>query len=981
MPIRDRPGERQLDARDVEHRLNDYFVAADADDRLTILRALFAELHDFYPAYGQVALTRARQRPGVALPDAADRIAALDGVEVCYIDLSQADTDRVRKRDMIAALDDIRQNLGDDLLLLVRNRPGDQLHWIHPRAQSGPTPTLQRIVVERGVKQRTAVDQIYEIWEQYDDSDDIRAALDRAFDVEPVAKRFFDEYKRIFDDAEARISGFADDEIEPRRQFVQTLFNRLMFVYFLSRKGWLRLDEETDYLNALLRDYESDEHASNFFRDRLTHLFFDGLNNPDSRDVPFLNGGLFERTELDRRPDVTVPDDAIKPLLRNLFDRFNFTVMESTPFDIEVAVDPEMLGKVFEELVTGRHASGAYYTPRPVVAFMCREALKGYLETKAPQLDPQTIAAFVDRREITAIGYVPAFTLAEALENVSVVDPACGSGAYLLGMMQELVELRDVLFNVTKDPRSLYELKLHIIERNLYGADIDPFAVNIAMLRLWLSLAIEYEGDQPEPLPNLDFKIVQGDSLLGPDPSQIAFDCQIAFDPHTIRQSGLAECKRAYLQAQIAEEKARLRQRIADAEASIGDALTAAQQAEAELDWRIRFAEVVGDGGFDIAIGNPPYAQIRKGVYSAECYPYSEGMDKGKQNLYKLFVERSYQLCKPGGVATFIVQSSLMCDLSATATRTLLLDHTQLRHIIEFPKDAATPSLQIFNSVTQGTCIYHFAKAEPTTKPFGVSIGNDAQTIENPAFAPINSVAIKQLYPDLQCMPLILDKTVHILERLAMDEAVKPLQDYALSFAKGDLIQGVHSKEFSSRVTSVRLLRGKHISRYHVSYDASSEWCNETFRQERAEDNAIRTYLLSQQVTGTTDARRLHVALAHNPPARYLCADTLNKVLLREEGLNKPIMALLNSKLMDWIFRHSSTNNHVQLYQLRQLPIHSLTEPQRLAFESLVDRILDAKDRNPDADTSALEREIDRLVYDLYRLTTDEIAAVEARLG
>ena len=212
--------------------------------------------------------------------------------------------------------------------------------------------------------------------------------------------------------------------------------------------------------------------------------------------VPFLNGGLFERTALDRRAGITVPDSVIHQMLTGLFDRFNFTVMESTPFDIEVAVDPEMLGKVFEELVTGRHDSGAYYTPRPVVSFMCREALKGYLEGQDTGLTAERIARFVDTQEPEGIQVAQARHLADALTQVTVVDPACGSGAYLLGMMQELIELQTALYNAGVDSKSLYDLKLEIIQRNLYGVDIDDFAVNIAMLRLWLSLAIDYEGEK-----------------------------------------------------------------------------------------------------------------------------------------------------------------------------------------------------------------------------------------------------------------------------------------------------------------------------------------------------------------------------------------------------------------------------------------------------------------------------------------------------
>ena len=312
-----------------------------------------------------------------------------------------------------------------------------------------------------------------------------------------------------------------------------------MFVHFLSRKGWLSFGGDKDYLNALWRDYRGradGREGGGFHRDRLRPLFFGGLNNPRGEepsdparypaaraligDVPFLNGGLFEETDLDRRWDAYAPDAVLESVLSDLFDKFNFTATESTPLDVEVAVDPEMLGKVFEELVTGRHDSGAYYTPRAVVSFMCREALKGYLDGADVGAPPDAVAAFVDERDASAIPLSAARSIGRALDEVTVIDPACGSGAYLLGMMQELVELQTALYNAVADSRSLYDLKLHVISRSLYRADSDDFAVNIAMLRMWLSLAIEYEGDIPEPLPNLDFKIARGDSLLAPAPQR-----------------------------------------------------------------------------------------------------------------------------------------------------------------------------------------------------------------------------------------------------------------------------------------------------------------------------------------------------------------------------------------------------------------------------------------------------------------------------
>ena len=612
------PIQSRVDAVEVEAHIASIF-GAPSEGRATAIRRLFVETLDFDSASGQVSL--ADVPSSADLPDAADRVAVLDGVQVLYVGLDTTATDRVRKADVDAAARVIAGQLGDDMLLVFTNTLASQLHLILPRFE-GARPILRRMVVERDLPRRTSVQQVATIYWGQKDKGSIRSALDSAFDVEPVTRQFFAEYRRVFESAEGSVTGFAasDSGRDAKRRFVQTLFNRLMFVYFLSRKGWLRFNEDSDYLKALWQDYGTGLGDSNFYRDRLRPLFIFGLNNPNSRDlteglktvigdVPFLNGGLFEEAELDRRDGITVPDDAIKQVLTGLFDRFNFTVMESTPFDIEVAVDPEMLGKVFEELVTGRHDSGAYYTPRPVVSFMCREALKGFLEGQDTGLAPETVAGFVDRQDTAGIGVAQARDVARALAEVTVVDPACGSGAYLLGMMQELIELQTRLFNVGVDPKSLYELKLEIIQRNLYGVDIDDFAVNIAMLRMWLSLAIDFEGDTPEPLPNLDFKVVCGDSLLGPDPSSGA-EVQGGLGYSQDKVQLLGQCKGEFLRASSGTEKDRLRSEIAGLNAEIRESLGAAADDEI-LNWRVEFAEVFGGGrGFDIAIANPPYVQL-----------------------------------------------------------------------------------------------------------------------------------------------------------------------------------------------------------------------------------------------------------------------------------------------------------------------------------------------------------------------------------
>ena len=813
----------------------DQFFEAEPDDRASTLRQLFTETLDFERVAGYLDLTPARARAGIELPTSAERIASLDGVNVLYVALSGPD--RVRRSEVVAVAKQARDDLGEDMLLLFSNAATSQLHWIWPDFGSSANPTLKRMVVERDLPRRTVIQQISNIYWRYGELGNLLDSIKEAFDVEPVTKEFFKQYKTLFEAAEERIKGFADTDQgrEERKQFVQTLFNRLMFVYFLSRKGWLKYEGETDYLNTLWDAYAEHPGHENFYRDRLTFLFFEGLNNPASRDVrrgvdfligdvPFLNGGLFEQSELDQLDGVQVPDDAVRPLMTELFDKFNFTVMESTPFDIEVAVDPEMLGKVFEELVTGRHDSGAYYTPRPVVSFMCREALVGYLGSHAPEVGEDALRRLVEDDDASQIPRAAAPTIGAALDSVTVVDPACGSGAYLIGMMQELLELYDALYSerLLDDSKSLYDLKLQIIERNLHGVDLDPFAVNIAMLRLWLSLAIEFEGNQPEPLPNLDFKIVQGDSLLGPNPTGES-QAALGYDGKEVEL--LVELQADFFAENRPHRKKNLREAIEARLRALRQNLGLMGTSEATVEWRVDFAGPLSQGGFDVLVGNPPYAQIKKGIYSKEEFPYSEGKDKGKQNLYKLFVERSYQLVKPGGVATMIVQSSLMCDLSSAATRHLLLDKTRVRHVIEFPKDAATPTLQVFKSVTQGTCIYQFAKSPPLGEDIFISIGNDASTIAEPQFAPLSPSVIAHLYPGLHYFPLIRPGEESLLVRLADNSNVEPLKRRLSSFSQGDLNLTGDRDSFSGRPTTVLLLRGRHIARYAVRYQEVSEYC------------------------------------------------------------------------------------------------------------------------------------------------------------
>lgn len=535
-----------------------------------------------------------------------------------------------------------------------------------------------------------------------------------AFNIEKVTKDFYRDYADVFRRMEDTIGEHNDIAGDELRMFTQMLFNRLMFLRFIERKGWLELGNTPDYLANLYASRGLE--GQSFYASRLMPLFFEGLavegkqESPIIGKVPFLNGGLFERADLDEQVD-DIPDEAFEPVLgpRGLFYHYNFTISESTPLDIEVAVDPEMLGKVFEELVTGRHESGSYYTPRPVVAFMCREALKGYL-TERTDVPADAVALLVDQHDASSIREGQREPIEQALDAVKACDPACGSGAYLLGLMQELIAIRRALQSekLKADPQFLYKLKLHIISHNLYGVDIDPFATNIAMLRLWLSLSVE--ADVPEPLPNLDFKIETGDSLLGP-----CREFQKDFSAYLLerRAEHLVEKKDEYLRAH-GPKKQQLYDYIRKEEDDIGEECRV-RHGKGVIAWPVHFAEVFfrkrteddspALGGFDIVLANPPYVRkedIPPSAKTALKANFATAIT-GRSDLYCSFYARAVQMLRPGGMHVFVCSSAWLDAQYGVPLQDFLLQETDIHAIYDsaIEKQFSTANVNTIISVLQ----------------------------------------------------------------------------------------------------------------------------------------------------------------------------------------------------------------------------------------------------------------------------------------
>ena len=379
------------------------------------------------------------------------------------------------------------------------------------------------------------------------------------FEIEAVNDDFYEQYKELYlrltkeleqfmEKDPVIAADFKEKEVSAS-DFAKKTLGQFIFLYFLQRKGWIKdkvhLDEEFSF-SKLFDDRK--RFGGNFFNDLMEPIFYESLakKEPNLEDYsvlhhyefPYLNGGLFEPirnydwektniviSDTFFKNDNRTKDGDIGDGLLDVFNRFNFTVHENDSLDQDIAVDPEMLGKVFENLLeeSVRKKNGAFYTPRFVVQFICQESLINYLVTEiGDEISSEAIKLFITNHTILEAKNIKgaeleiiaenAMVLDQLLANVKVCDPAVGSGAFPMGMLREIVSARYSLQPFLPNEQTVYDLKLHTIGQSLYGVDLDPSAVDIARLRFWLSLIIE--EDTPIPLPNLEHKLMQGNSLL-----------------------------------------------------------------------------------------------------------------------------------------------------------------------------------------------------------------------------------------------------------------------------------------------------------------------------------------------------------------------------------------------------------------------------------------------------------------------------------
>ena len=578
-------------------------------------------------------------------------------------------------------------------------------------------------------------------------------------------------------------------------------------------------DGPKDFMRQLFNDCK--KRGKNFFDDYLEPLFYEGLNQnrgdeafflPLHSRIPFLNGGLFEELEgYDwKNNDFCIPDELFSNADENgrdadgildVFDRYNFTMVEDEPMEREVAVDPEMLGKVFENLldVKDRKSKGAFYTPREIVHYMCQESLIRYLSHKTGIADGD-IRKFIlygeyfreedvkktkpvyqdgkkhhvfDKNKVlempeTIFSYQKNVNrlqeLDDLLANVTVLDPAVGSGAFPLGMLTEIVKARETLTSymgvelnafqkyTLRSDRKPYRLKRETIKNSIFACDLEASAADITKLRLWLSLVIDDqirteeneefgEMKKPRELPNLDCNIICGNSLIDAFHGiKLITENSALGNLSAMRQGALlyddhfaTQIHRLIsMQDRLYDEKTRVeKERIKKEIQEIYDEtiltnLNGSQQAmnayyECKNDvtkpfilWQLMFPKVFRDnGGFDIVIGNPPYIQLQTKIDDNTGEKLGDQFaELGFQtfaktgDIYCLFYEKGYQLLSRGGVLTYITSNKWMRAGYGEKLRSFFAQRTNPVRLIDFGKQ------KIFASATVDVNILMFTKSE-----------------------------------------------------------------------------------------------------------------------------------------------------------------------------------------------------------------------------------------------------------------------------
>lgn len=897
--------------------------------------------------------------------------------------------------------------------------------------------------------------------------------IKKAFSVEALSDDFFDEYRKQYaefvkfltgkeyvkkgnkwveqetgePDAQYFTSFKEDDKLV--RDYIKKMMGRIVFLYFLQSKGWLA--GNLHYMHDLFYD-ASDEVKGDFLDKVLEPMFFGLLNTkpedrssaplvngvgvkyiPNADKIPYLNGGLFQQEKIDE-VDSCFPAGMFQSLF-DFFDSYNFTIDENDPNDAEVGVDPEMLGKIFENLLEDNKDKGAFYTPKEIVRYMCQESLTAYLQTDIDDAEvKEHIANYVKTNDVEELGGASselAMSIDQKLIDVKICDPAIGSGAFPMGLLRELYACRKSIEIFEEDNAA--DIKRHIIQNNIYGVDIEKGAVDIARLRFWLALIIDEK--EPMPLPNLDFKIMQGNSLLesykgvdldvtskklktGKDTKKTRGVLSLGFEETDVQKT-IQGLVKSYFSITDHTLRAQRRQQIdkyvkdyikvcAEGNHEVQDAVDKLEIPNDQFFlWHTYFADVFEQGGFDIVIGNPPYVNVEGiSVEDKKIYKDTFTCFEKRADLFSLFLEMALtKLASASAVVTYIIPSIIHSNLSYKKLRNLFLDNKWLSEV-------GYTGGKVFHAPTVDTTILRFCKRGNKK-----IILKNAVEFENQQVSSVPS----DYFSLFQNLISISDqKTNDLMGKLFNHDF--PRLDENFSVFQGIVTGNNPAFIFDSEAEALSngidkellhpLCHGRDIERYAVrsrerrilylnnsvnieSYPNTETWLaafkDALAKRREAKNGAIQWYSLQwPRVKSELDLKeKIWIQRTRNESLKIRIVATLDEqgcytsegmlnIIPKQKKLSlRYLLGILDSSLLNYLFATKFLNLAVKGEYLKQLRIPVACVATKNQLEALVSEILELKKVNISADTTALENQIDFLVYHLYGLTYDEVLIVD----
>lgn len=712
--------------------------------------------------------------------------------------------------------------------------------------------------------------------------------IKEAFSVERLNKDFFNGYKERY----VKFLNHINEDTKENRDYVKKLLGRLVFLQFLQKKGWMGVPVNQQgwnggdkfYLNHLIEHYEGNDRL---LSDVLEPLFFNTLNERRTNDladsrlgenikIPYLNGGLFDKDNLDKK-DIDFPYDFFKELM-DFFAMYNFTIDENDPEDSEIGIDPEMLGHIFENLLEDNKDKGAFYTPKEIVQYMSQKSVAQYLKSHAPEELHTAINSLIKQRVVEPIlqNKENARLVNKALSVVKVCDPAIGSGAFPMGVLNVLFDCRHLLYGFIgkNEDFSYAKVKRDIIQNNIYGVDIEKGAVDIARLRFWLALVVD--ENEPQPLPNLDYKIMCGDSLLHrfaldapfqnvlkdynqkngthytlDDYRQWVYDYTDISD-HTQKddfRKRIEDIKRAVKTELSNKEKgkiAKVRGAIANLQMDdfFGDKkkenekkikalqkeLKALEQQRAEIEsnkiydqafeWRFEFPALLDEQGdfmgFDIVIGNPPYGVSIKDQYRKAVVGILGNVPD--YEIYYYFIQIAEMLLVEKGIMSYIIPNTYLFNNFAKNYRLSILDRWNVLEILDCTKFKIFESATVFNTINtwqKNT----FGSPEFIGYRRTSNITSFAELLDNPRTF-LRKEDLLKMNQNWGLAFFLSDKVVTLINKLSGNtNSISNYYDCSqgyIPYRLSDLIS-VYGKEEGTRIKTQRLWHSKQkTSEYYI---------------------------------------------------------------------------------------------------------------------------------------------------------------------